>query len=1147
METMNFAAAANYVAEVERRTVPAAGMTRYLTITFRHRVTDMIRSLRSIWTFSLTGLLVAAAAASGQEVMPPNAKVVKVEVRPERVELKTPFEYRQLLVTGILESGERVDLTRQAKFDVPGGLAKVSTAGQVRPVGDGQGEIKFSAGGRSGTLAVAVTGQKAKYEVSFVKDVMPTLSRMGCNAGTCHGSAQGKNGFQLSLRGYDPVFDHRALVDDIGGRRFNRAAPDRSLMLLKPVGVVPHVGGVLTQPGEPYYELLRTWISEGVKLDTTAARVAKIEVYPPSTVIPLPGMKQQMTVTATFTDGTKRDVSAEAFLSSSNTEVATIDRQGVVAAVRRGETAVLARYEGNYAAATLIIMGDRGAFAWKETPEFNWVDTLVYDKLKSVKILPSDVCSDADFLRRIYLDLTGVPPEPELVRTFLDDARPSRVKREAMVDLLVGSPEFVEYWTNRWSDLLQVNRKFLGVEGAEAFRKWIKNAVAKDMPYDQFCYQLLTGAGSNLQNPPASYVKILREPAAAMENTTHLFLGVRFNCNKCHDHPFERWTQNQYYELSSYFAQVKFKEDPSRKGQKTEGTAVRGPLPLVEIVEDTDSGDVKNERTGQNAAVKFPYEYPNMPREGKTRREQLAKWITSKNNPYFARSYVNRVWSYLLGVGLIEPVDDIRAGNPPTNPALLDRLTQEFVRSNFNVQELIRTICKSRTYQHSVVTNAWNKDDDVNYSHALARRLPAEVLYDSIHQATGAKSRLPGGVRAVALLDPGIKAPGGFFELFGRPPRESACECERSSGVQLGPVLNLITGEVLNEALRDPSNRIARIVAANKDDTQVVKDLYVAVLCRQPTAKELEIGLEALRNNDEEFAKLIAQRKQREAELAKYEAQVPALAAAWEQGIARTPVWEVLQPSDMKSAAGATFSKQEDGSIMVAGPNNTPETYTITYETQLTGITGIRLEALSDKALPAKGPGRASNGNFVLNEFKIEATKPGDDEKPKKIKLTRPQADFSQADFPIANAIDGNPDSGWAIAPQFGKKHVAVFEAQTAFGFPEGTTITVTMLQKSVKEHNIGKFRISATTTRPPVLLKGQVPEQITKILDIPADQRSPEQKATVMAHYRSIDQELARLQRRVNDYVVPADPRTMGAQDLAWALINSPAFLFNH
>jgi hypothetical protein len=1103
----------------------------------------MIRSPYSIWTLALAGLALAAGVHA-QETLPPGAKVIKVEVRPERVELRTPFEYRQLLITGVLATGERVDLTRMAKFETPASV-KISDAGQVRPAGDGTGEIRFDAAGQKGVIPVTVSGQKTKPAVSFVKDVMPVMSRMGCNAGTCHGSAQGKNGFQLSLRGYDPEFDHRALVDDLGGRRFNRAAPERSLMLMKPTGVVPHVGGVLTQPGQPYYQVLRSWIAQGAKLDLKTPRVTKIEVYPTSTQIPLPGMKQQMVVTATYADGSTRDVSAEAFLESSNTEVATIDRQGVVTAVRRGETAVLARYDGNYAAATIIIMGDRSGFAWQQTPEYNFIDTLVYAKLKSVKVLPSGVCTDEDFVRRIYLDLTGVPPEPDVLKAFLADKRPSRAKREALVDKLVGSEDYVEFWSNKWADLLQVNRKFLGDAGTKPFHDWIEKALKTNMPYDKFCYDLLTGAGSNVANPPASYMKILRDPAGAMENTTHLFLGVRFNCNKCHDHPFERWTQNQYYETASFFARVKFKEDPKFKGRKTEGTAVRGPLPQVEIVEDVNDGEVKNERTGQNAAVKFPFEYSHMPQGGKTRREQLAKWITSKDNPYFAKSYVNRVWSYLLGVGLIEPIDDIRAGNPPTNPALLDRLTDEFIKSGFNVRELVKTICKSRTYQHTVVTNDWNKDDDVNYSHAIARRLPAEVLYDSIYQATGTPRRLPGGARAVALLDPSVKAPGGFFELFGRPARESACECERTSGVQLGPVLNLLTGDVLGDALRDPNNRIAKIVAANKDDAKVVEELYVAILCRRPSAKDMEIGLGALRDprNAEDFAKLIAERKRREAEMAAHQQQLPALAAAWEKTISRTPMWEVLQPDTLK-ATGATLAKQPDGSILASGPLKTPDTYTITFQTKMQGITGIRLELLTDKALPKNGPGRAPNGNLVLTNFKVEAAKPGGKAKP--IKLIRPQADFEQGGFPIKNALNNNSaGTGWAISPQEGKNHVAVFEAQKAFGYPEGTTITVT-LEHKFKDHNVGKFRIALTSTKPPVLLQGQVPPNLTKILDIPADKRTPEQKAAVVNHYRSLDTELARLQRRVNEYTVPADARTLGAQDLAWALIDTPAFLFN-
>ena len=382
---------------------------------------------------------------AGAEQLPPGAKVVRLEAFPASVELKTPFAYRQLLVTAHLDTGDAADVTRLAKVEAPGGLVEVSPAGLVRPKADGAGTLTVSLAGQTVKIPVTVSGQGAPYAVSFVRDVMPAMSKMGCNAGTCHGAASGKNGFQLSLRGYDPLFDHRALTDDIAGRRFNRSAPDRSLMLLKATGEVPHVGGVLTRPGEPYYRILHDWIAQGVGLDRDAPRVRKIEIFPKDPIVPVIGMKQQMAVLAEYTDGSVRDVTAEAFVESSNTEVAKVDKAGLAETVRRGEATMLARYEGAYAASTVIVMGDRSGFAWNDPPAYNFIDELVYEKLKRVKVLPSDVCTDAEFIRRVYLDLTGLPPTPEEVRAFLEDSRPSRQKRDELVDKLVGSPEFVEH------------------------------------------------------------------------------------------------------------------------------------------------------------------------------------------------------------------------------------------------------------------------------------------------------------------------------------------------------------------------------------------------------------------------------------------------------------------------------------------------------------------------------------------------------------------------------------------------------------------------------------------------------------------------------------------------------------------------------
>jgi hypothetical protein len=1093
-------------------------------------------------------MLAMAGEVRAQEKLPPNAKIVKLEAYPETIALKTPFEFRQLLLSAQLDTGDKVDVTRLAQVAAPAKLVTISPTGLVRPVADGKGELTCTLAGQTLKLPVQVSGQKEKYAVSFVRDVMPTMSKLGCNAGTCHGAQSGKNGFKLSLRGYDPLFDHTALTDDLEGRRFNRAAPERSLMLLKPTGAAPHTGGVVMQAGEPNYELLRSWIADGVKLDLNSPRVKAIDIYPRSAVLPLPGMKQQMAVQATFTDGSVRDVTALAFVETSNGEVATVDKQGLVTAVRRGEATMLARYEGAYTAATLIVMGDRSGFAWKASPQFNFIDRLVDEKLKQVKILPSDLCTDAEFLRRIYLDLTGLQPRPEEVRAFLADQRPSRVKRDEMVDKLVGSPEYVEYWTNKWADLLQVNRKYLGEKGAIALRNWIKQAVASNMPYDQFVHTILTASGSTLENPPAAYYKVLRDPGLMMENTTQLFLAVRFNCNKCHDHPFERWTQDQYYHLAAYFAQIGRKDDPQFKDQKVGGSDVEQAQSLVEIIYDQNKGEIKHERTGALTKPAFPYTHPDLAAASASRREQLAHWIASKDNPYFAKSYVNRIWSYLLGVGIIEPIDDIRAGNPPSNPPLLERLTEEFVNNGWNVQHLVRTICKSRVYQQSITTNRWNQDDDLNYSHALARRLPAEALYDTIHRATGSKTKLEGmpvGLRAVQQLDSKVEVPSGFLDLFGRPPRESACECERSGSMMLGPVLNLVNGPIVAEAIEDPENRITKLVAAEKDDRKVVEEIFLSILCRLPTPQEAAAGTKAMLGNEEEFNRLTAEHNRAQAELTAYESKLSARLAEWERAVQKNP-WMVLEPTGLKSKGGSTLAKQPDKSILASGKNPHPETYTITANSALPSIGALRLEALTDSSLPQNGPGRGG-GNFVLSQLKITAAPQAEPAKAKEVTLSKAIADFSQEGFPVMRAIFGSDDSGWAVHPEIGKPHVAVFEFKEPVTFAKGTTLTVSLLQHYyAKDLTLGKFRLSVAAANPPVPPEG-LPEAVAKILALAAEKRTPEQKTELVNYYRTRDAELIRLQQELTAHPLPKDKRLLGAQDLAWALINSPAFLFNH
>jgi hypothetical protein len=1108
---------------------------------------------------SLLAVLILPGLAAAQEKLPDGAKVAKLEARPAAVKLTGPFAYSQILITATLDSGEQVDATRLAKFELVKQLVSISPNGLVRPITDGEGTIFVSVADKKLEIPLSVSGSKSDAPISFVKDVQPVLSKLGCNAGTCHGAQAGKNGFKLSLRGYDPIYDYRALTDDLEARRFNRAAPEKSLMLLKTAGAVPHQGGVLTQPGDPNYELLRKWISQGVKQDLDAPRVKSIEVFPKDPIIGRIGSKQQFAVLATYTDGTVRDVTAEAFIDSSNTEVATIDKTGLLTTVRRGEATMLARYEGAYAASTAVSMGDRGGFTWVQQPVNNYIDELVDAKLKKVKVQASELCDDAEFIRRVFIDLTGLPPAADDVRAFLDDKRPSKVKRDELVDKLVGSDAFVEHWTNKWADLLQVNRKFLGDVGAKAFRDWIRNAVAQNMPYDKFAYAILTASGSNVENPPASYFKVLRTPDAVMENTTQLFLAVRFNCNKCHDHPFERWTQDNYYNLAAFFAQTQLQPDPKFKGQVIGGTAVEGAKPLVELVNDAKGGEIKHDRTGEVAPPKFPYVVNTDLPKADVRRVVAAKWITAPQNPYFAKSYVNRLWAYMLGTGLIEPIDDIRAGNPPTNPELLDRLTKEFIEGGFNVQATLKTICKSRTYQLSIRTNQWNKDDDINYSHALARRLPAEVLYDAIHKVTGSQSRLPGlppGSRAALLPDSNVELPGGFLELFGKPARESACECERNSGMNLGPVLAMVNGPIVADALKDPNNRINRAVISQKDDAKAVEEIYLAVLNRYPTAKEKEEGVKALKAAGSDHAAMVAEFKPKQDAFEAYKKTLDAKQKAWETGLLdqKPTAWTTLEieKADSKHGAamkpGAKLTIGKDGSIIASGSSDPIDLYTVVGKVKFKDpLTAIRLEVLPDPTLPAQGPGRAPNGNFVLNEFRLSYTPQGKaDAKPVPIKLVGAQATFAQDQFPAQNAIDGNLQTGWAIAPQFAKENGALFKFQNPVpAVADGVSFTAMLDQRFGTGHVIGKFRLSVTTDKNPKL-GAPVAADVIAILETPAEKRTAEQTARLRALYLAQDKEYARLAADASN-PPPEDARVLGAQDLAWALINSPAFLFNH
>jgi hypothetical protein len=761
--------------------------------------------------------------------------VAELRLEPAQVELTDSLDAARVLVTGKTPAGEWVDLTRQAtveldspeKFAPPSTIARIDENRFFIPLADGQAIARFRVGDVSAEIPVRVSGTQAPRPVSYIRDVMPILSKAGCNSGPCHGTPKGKRGFKLSLRGYDPEWDHEQLITDLSSRRFNRSRPTDSLLIQKPTNEVPHEGGFRFGTDHRYYRVLLQWIREGNKSDFgQATRASSIRVYPEHTTLREPGAWQDLVVIATYPDGQQRDVTRDAELTASPDYVAQVAEPARVQALRRGEVAILVRYEGNYAVKYLSVLDPRPDFVWASPPAHNYIDHLVDAKLQRLKILPAPLADDATFLRRVFLDLIGSQPTPEEVRAFLADTTPTKLKRARVVDDLLDRPEFVDRWSYKWADLLQCNRKFLGDKGVWAFRNWIRQQVATNRPIDEFVRELLTASGSTYENPAANFFKVARDPLKAMEDTTHLFLGIRFNCNKCHDHPFERWTQTQHYELGAYFASVQRKN---------------GLKPGEEIVYDLPAGyePVKHPRTQAPIPPKFPFEHAGPYRDERTPREQLAQWLTAPENPYFARSVVNRFWSYMMGLGIIEPVDDIRSSNPPSNPELLDALTRDFVDHGFDLKNLLRTIANSRTYQLSIETNVWNEDDKVNFSHALPRRLTAEQLQDSISAAMGVPipvEGLPVGFRASQLPDTAVRA--DFLETFGRPPRESVCECERVAEVSLKQTLSLINGPTLGSMLADANNRLNQQVAQGPSDDRLADEIYLTVLCRLPTAEE---------------------------------------------------------------------------------------------------------------------------------------------------------------------------------------------------------------------------------------------------------------------------------------------------------------------
>jgi hypothetical protein len=747
-----------------------------------------------------------------------------IELVPAQFELKGYRSQQQLIVTGQFASAEVRDLTARVEYSSSDeNVVRVEDA-VVYPVGNGTAAITARFGELEATVQATVVGMDAPSPVSFKNEAIAALSKAGCNMGACHGSPSGKGGFRLSLRGYDPELDIMTLRSEAYGRRTNAMKPAESLLLKKPLMEVAHGGGRRLTKSDPAYKALHDWIGEGLRVDPAdAPGLVKIAIIPNDRTFQAQGDRQQLLVNGHFSDGSIRDVTALTVFTSSNESVAVISESGLVEKLERGETVVLARYLEEMATSSVTFLEDVEGFVWNDPPENNFVDTIVFKKLKTLQILPSELCTDEEFVRRAYLDTTGRLPTVDEARAFLES--PSSEKRAELIDQLLETEDFASFWALKWGDILRSNSKKLTDVGVHKFRRWIYDAVLNDKPVDQMARELLTASGSVFENPPANYWRASRDPDDATETTAQLFLGIRIQCAKCHNHPFERWTQDNYYGLAAAFTRV---------GRQ------KGALPNEEIIYATNTGEVKQPRTGQTMKVhlllKGDVDVPN----DQDRREVFAEWLTAANNPFFAKSVVNRVWGHLMGRGIVEPVDDFRDSNPPSNAELLDELEKQFIENNFSTKWAVRTIMNSRMYQLSSRKNEFNADDEIYNSHAGTRLLAAEQLLDAICQVTGVDESfkgLPPGTRAVELPDP--PTDHYFLKIFGQPQREMACQCERSNESNLSQALQMINGPVVHNKLRDDNGRIAKLIKAEKSDEEIIETLYLAALSRKPAAEEM--------------------------------------------------------------------------------------------------------------------------------------------------------------------------------------------------------------------------------------------------------------------------------------------------------------------
>jgi hypothetical protein len=780
--------------------------------------------------FSVVGTLLCAIAISAANLSADEGGAAASQapasliVNPSNIHLSAVRDRQSVIVQAVMANGLTYDVTDQAEISI-GDEAMVRRDGMTfHPVADGETTVQVSYGGHNVTVPVVVVNATVDPPISFRQDVMPVFMKTSCNNGSCHGAARGKDGFRLSLFGFDPEGDHYRLTREIPGRRINLALPEESLLVEKGAGIVPHTGGKRFSPDSEYYDTVVRWLQSGAPNDPgPVPTVVSVEIYPQGAVLDGEGSQQRLTVRAKYSDGTDRDVTSLAYFSSNNENSAEMSQEGIVTAHARGEAFIMARFDTHTVGTHFIVLPKGLDYQDPKTPEFNYIDTLVHNKLRKLRMEPSEVCSDQEFIRRVSLDIAGTMPTRGEYELFVADTDPQ--KREKLIDELLQRKEFVDIWVMKWAELLQVRTIANRVEKKPmlAYYNWLKEKVASNTPMDQMVKELLGASGGSFTNPATNYYQTETATLKVSENIAQVFMGMRIQCAQCHNHPFDRWTMDDYYGFASFFSQI---------GRK------RGEDPRETIIFNSGSGEVRHLVDNRVMKPKFlGGEEPDL--AGRDRREVLAGWLASDENPFFATNLANIVWAHFFGQGIINEVDDVRVSNPAVNAELLAELARRFSEYKYDQRKIVRDICNSRTYQLSTRTNESNATDHSNFAHAELRRIRAEILLDCVSQVTSTQDKFPGlpvGARAVQIADGNTAT--YFLTTFGRASRETVCSCEVKMEPNLSQALHLINGDTSNNKIKQ-GGLIPALLKEEKTPAEIITELYIRCFTRPPREEEL--------------------------------------------------------------------------------------------------------------------------------------------------------------------------------------------------------------------------------------------------------------------------------------------------------------------